>query len=67
MVPHRDDLHDVIDAITFPNGATHMKTGLEQVERQVFTLSDGMRPFADAVPRVLIVLTDGKSNPTFEP
>eukprot|EP01147_Barroeca_monosierra_P009343 gene9343-1606_t len=62
-----DTLNSIIDDLKYPNGATHTSRGLEQVRDTIFQLQNGMRPFEDSIPRVLVVLTDAKSNPGFEP
>lgn len=59
----------VLDIVlnTQANGSTHLSLGLELVYNELFQISAGMRPLSQGVPRVLITLTDGKSNPHFEP
>ena len=57
----------VLDAVKFPNGASHISTGLEELDNTVFRLTKGMRPYDEGIPRAVITLTDGKSNPGFEP
>lgn len=42
-------------------------TGLKHIREQVFTSDGGARPQQIGTPRVLVVLTDGRANPGFEP
>jgi hypothetical protein len=36
-------------------------TGLDLVRTSMFNVANGMRPDADGIPRVLIVVTDGEA------
>ena len=40
---------------------------LKLVRTSVFTLANGMRPYSQGVPRILMVLGYGLANPHFEP
>ncbi|EDQ85698.1 uncharacterized protein MONBRDRAFT_38707 [Monosiga brevicollis MX1] len=60
-------LNDLLDNVEFPAGATHLSWGLDFIDREMFRLAAGMRSSNNSIPRVLIVLTDGRSNPGFEP
>jgi hypothetical protein len=61
------NLDTVMENAAFPAGATHLYTGLKYVNDTMFRLGSGMRTFNASIPRVLIVVTDGRSNPGFEP
>jgi hypothetical protein len=61
------------DNFCFNNGASHHSLGLKHVlvgnkdHKGMFHPDNGARPLTDNIPRVVIVLSDGKSNPHFEP
>lgn len=61
------------DDFCFNNGASHLSLGLKHIlvgnkdHKGMFHPDNGARPLTDNIPRVLIVLSDGKSNPHFEP
>ena len=60
-------LQAALNNIAFPNGGTMLSVGLSAVASQVFSVANGMRPLTANIPRVLVVLTDGKSQYQFEP
>ena len=57
---------DAIDVIPYPKGGTKTSIGLNKVREVLFTEEHGMRPAADGVAKVLVVITDGQSNSGFE-
>lgn len=56
-----------IDQIGYPQGATHMSTGLNTARTEMFTEVNGMRNSTLGIPRVTIVLTDGRASNGYEP
>jgi uncharacterized protein YegL len=50
-----------ISRVSYSNGGTKLGRALQHILTDQFTEERGLRPEVDGVPRVLIVLTDGKS------
>ncbi|CAB4026081.1 Hypothetical predicted protein [Paramuricea clavata] len=50
-----------ISHVSYTGGGTYLGRALEEILTDQFTEERGLRPEVDGVPRVLIVLTDGKS------
>jgi hypothetical protein len=53
--------------VQYDKGSTKSSLGLETVANSVFTAEGGMRDYDAQVPRVLIMITDGKSDFGYEP
>ncbi|EGD78970.1 hypothetical protein PTSG_11807 [Salpingoeca rosetta] len=62
-----DALRDAIADIPYPQGQTYTSLGLRAVRQDILTEANGMRPASEGVPRVLVVLTDGNSQPSYDP
>ena len=58
---HKSDLLDAIKNISYPSGGTRTGAAIEYAIDFGFNTSFGVRPLSKAVPRILIVLTDGQS------
>jgi GH24 family phage-related lysozyme (muramidase)/uncharacterized protein YegL len=50
-----------ISRVSYDSGGTNLGLALQQVLTDQFTEERGLRPEKDGLPRILIVLTDGKS------
>ena len=57
----KSDLLDAIKNVSYPSGGTHTGAAIEYAIDFGFNTSFGVRPLSEAVPRILIVLTDGQS------
>eukprot|EP01084_Bolivina_argentea_P269848 458732_1 len=55
------DYENSILSIKFSGGWTNLGSALTNIGDKQFVVSNGMRPSAFGIPRLLIVLTDGKS------
>ena len=60
-------LTSAVNAITYPNGGSMLSIGLQKIANQVFNVSNGARPTAANITRVLVVLTDGIAQYQFGP
>lgn len=55
-------LATAVKSLTYPSGGTDTAAGLNHVRTALFSSTGGVRPTSSAVPRVLVVITDGASN-----
>lgn len=51
-----------VRALPYPGGGTATARGLNHVRTALFSSAGGVRPPSSAIPRVLVVITDGISN-----
>jgi hypothetical protein len=68
-----DDVSDTNKAVAAVNkipynyGMTHTSTAVAMVRNDMFVPAAGVRDAAEGVPRILIVVTDGKANQGYDP
>ena len=62
-----DELRAAIAEIPYPQGQTYTSLGLRAVRQQILVEERGMRESSKGIPRVLVVLTDGNSQPSYDP
>jgi hypothetical protein len=60
-------VRNAVQTMTRPGGFTWTRAGIERVHATVFNTSNGMRLLTAAVPRVLVVLTDGQATCLYGP
>jgi uncharacterized protein YegL len=58
----QSDYLSAITRVPYAKGGTYLGRALQKILTDQFTEERGLRPEVDGVPRVLIVLTDGKSH-----
>ena len=58
----KEPLLQAIRDIPYATGGTNTAGALDAIRTEAFTVSSGARPANQGVPRVVIVVTDGKSN-----
>ena len=57
----QSDYLSAVNRVSYSGGGTQLGRALQHILTDQFTEERGLRPEVDGVPRVLIVLTDGKS------
>lgn len=60
-------VRQTIQNMTHPGGFTWTRAGIEEVRDTVFAPTNGMRDAQHAIPRVLVVITDGQATCQYRP
>ena len=58
----KEGVFDAIDNIIYNRGGTNTAEALIAIHSYAFTVTYGARPLSEGIPRVTIVITDGRSN-----
>ena len=66
-VSSQTQLTTAVNSIPYLAGSSMLSVGLQKIATQVFNTSNGARPSSANIPRVLVVITDGKAQYQFEP
>ena len=59
---NKADVLSAINSLPYTSGGTDTAAALNYVRSYGFTESNGARPASEGIPKVIIVITDGKSN-----
>ena len=59
-----NDITQAVANITYSRGGTYTADALDEVRVNGFTAANGARPVSKAIPRVIILITDGRSENT---
>ena len=59
---NKADVLSAINALPYSGGYTDTAAALNAIRNSAFTEANGARPASEGIPKVVIVITDGKSN-----
>ena len=65
-VASQAQLTAAVGSISYPAGSSMLSIGLKKIRTQVFNTNNGARN-SSSIPKVLVVITDGKAQNEFEP